>query len=165
MGQEIGFWVLAAAAIGAAIGVVTIRNLFRTAMSLVACFIAIAGVFILLDADFLAAIQILIYVGAIGILIVLGIMLTHEITNASSSNKLQLPALLLVAVSLAGIIYAIINTDWRISTAVAGPDTTTTTIANRIFGESGFMLPLQIIPILLMATVIIAIVLVRVKKK
>ncbi len=164
MGQEISFWVLAVVAIAAAIGVVTIRNVFRTAMSLVACFVAIAGVFILLNADFLAAIQVLIYVGAVSILIVLGVMLTQEITRASTSNKLQIPTLLLVGVSLAGFIYAIFNTDWQLSSAT--PDTSTTTaIANRIFGENGLILPLQVIPVLLMATVIIAMVLVKVKKK
>ena len=168
MGQEISFWVLAAVAVCTAIGVVAIRNVFRAAMLLVACFVAIAGVYILLKTDFLAAIQILIYVGAISILIVLGIMLTHEITHASSSNKFQIPALLTVAVSLAGIIYAIVNTNWQISNVsnVLPIDiATTSTIANRIFGENGFILPLQIIPILLLATVISAIVLVTVKKK
>lgn len=165
MGQEISFWVLAVVAIGSAIGVVAIRNVFRTAMLLVACFIAIAGVYILLKADFLAAIQVLIYVGAVSILIVLGIMLTREITHASSSNKYQLPALLLVGVSLGGIIYAIVNTNWQIS-KVAPLDTgTTSAIANRVFAENGFILPLEIVPVLLLATVISAIVLVKVKKK
>ncbi len=168
MGQEISFWVIAAVAVCAAIGVVTIRNVFRAAMLLVACFVAIAGVYILLKTDFLAAIQILIYVGAISILIVLGVMLTHEITHASSSNKFQIPALLTVAVSLAGIIYATVSTNWQISNvsnALPIDIATTSTIANRIFGENGFILPLQIIPILLLATVIRAIVLVTVKRK
>ncbi len=168
MGQEISFWVLAAITVCAAIGVVAIRNVFRAAMLLVACFIAIAGIYILLKTDFLAAIQILIYVGAISIVIVLGIMLTHDITHANSSNKFQIPALLTIAVSLAGIIYAIVNTNWQISSvsdALPIDIATTSTIANRIFGENGFILPLQIIPILLLATVISAIVLVTVKKK
>ena len=168
MGQEISFWVLAAVTVCAAVGVVAIRNVFRAAMLLVACFVAIAGVYILLKTDFLAAIQILIYVGAISILLVLGIMLTHEITHASSSNKFQIPALLTVTVSLASIIYAIVNTNWKISSVsdTLPMDTaTTSTIANRIFGENGFILPLQIIPILLLATVISAIVLVKVKNK
>lgn len=168
MGQVISFWILAAVTVCAAIGVITIRNVFRAAMLLVACFVAIAGIYILLKTDFLAAIQILIYVGAISILIVLGIMLTHEITHASSSNKFQIPALFTVAVSLAGIIYAIVNTNWQISNVSSTLPidiATTSTIANRIFGENGFILPLQIIPILLLATVISAIVLVTVKRK
>lgn len=168
MGQVISFWILAAVTVCAAIGVITIRNVFRAAMLLVACFVAIAGIYILLKTDFLAAIQILIYVGAISILIVLGIMLTHEITHANSSNKFQIPALLTVAVSLGGIIYAIVNTNWQISNvsdALPIDIATTSTIANRLFGENGFILPLQIIPILLLATVISAIVLVTVKKK
>lgn len=165
MVQQIAFWVLAALAVLTAIGVVTNRNVFRTAMLLVACFVAIAGIYILLKTDFIAAIQILIYVGAISILIVLGVMLTHEITRASLSNKFQIPALLIVAVSLAGIIYAVTHTNWQISSQALTNTSTTSTIANRIFGENGFILPLQIIPILLLATVISAIVLVKVKEK
>ena len=168
MGQEIGFWVLAVVAVGAAIGVVTIRNVFRTAMALVACFLVIAGIYILLKADFLAAIQILIYVGAIGILIVLGIMLTHDITHASTTNKFQVPAMLIGIALLAGIVYAVANTNWPIS-AVSNSlpiDTNTTaTIADRLFNENGFVLPLLVIPVLLLATVISAIVLVKVNKK
>lgn len=168
MAQEISFWVLATLAVATAIGVITIRNLFRTAMLLVGCFTAIAGIYILLKTDFLAAIQILIYVGAISILIVLAIMLTHDITQASLSNKLQLPALLIVAVSLAGVIYAVLNTDWQISTVAKNlpiDTATTSTIANRIFAPDGFILPLQVIPVILLATVISAIVLVKVKRE
>ena len=167
MGHQVIFWVLATAAICTAIGVIAIRNVFRAAMLLVGCFVAIAGIYILLKTDFLAAIQVLIYIGAISILIVLGIMLTHEITHASSSNKFQVPALLIVGVSLAGMIYAILNTNWQISSLVKNSllDTATTSIiANRIFGENGFILPLQIVPVLLLSTVISAIVLVKVKK-
>jgi NADH-quinone oxidoreductase subunit J len=139
MGQEIGFWVLAVIAVGAAIGVVTIRNVFRTAMALIACFLVIAGIYILLKADFLAAIQILIYVGAIGILIVLGIMLTHDITHASTTNKFQVPAMLIGIALLAGIVYAVRNTNWPISTvsnSLPIDTNTTATIADRLFNEN-----------------------------
>jgi NADH-quinone oxidoreductase subunit J len=168
MGQEIGFWVLAVIAVGAAIGVVTIRNVFRTAMALIACFLVIAGIYILLKADFLAAIQILIYVGAIGILIVLGIMLTHDITHASTTNIFQVPAMLIGIALLAGIVYAVRNTNWPISTvsnSLPIDTNTTATIADRLFNENGFVLPLLVIPVLLLATVISAIVLVKVNKK
>jgi len=168
VGQVIAFWILAVAALGAAIGVVASRNVFRTAVLLLGCFLAIAGVYILLKADFLAAVQILIYVGAIGILIVLAIMMTHEITHGSKSNRFVLPALPIVAASLGGIIYAALNTKWQIygqASKLPLDTASTATIANRIFGENGFVLPLEIIPILLVTTVISAIVLVKVKKK
>ncbi|MDP2731146.1 MAG: NADH-quinone oxidoreductase subunit J [Dehalococcoidales bacterium] len=167
MAQVFSFWILAMLAVATAIGVITVRNVFRTAMLLVGCFIAIAGIYILLKTDFLAAIQILIYVGAVSVLIVLAIMLTQEITHASLSNKFQLPALFIIAISLAGIIYAVINTDWHVSTVAPNlpiDTATTATIAERIFGPGGFILPLQLIPVILVATVISAIVLVKVKR-
>ena len=67
MGQVIAFWVFAVAIIGTALGVVLLKNVFRSAVLLVTCFLAVAGVFILLSADFLAAMQILIYVGAVAV--------------------------------------------------------------------------------------------------
>ena len=68
MGQVIGFWIFAVAIIGAALGVVLLKNVFRAAVLLITCFLGVAGLFILLNADFLAAMQILVYIGAISIL-------------------------------------------------------------------------------------------------
>lgn len=163
MGQVIAFWILAVLTIGAALGVVLLRNVFRAAMLLILSFMAIAGVYILLHADFLAAVQVLIYVGAIGILIVLAIMLTREVTVGSPSNKYLIPAFFVSVLILIGISYAMLKTQWQISTA-SPAETTTSNLAVRIFGEDGFILPLQIVPILLLATVLSAIVLVRAKK-
>ncbi len=67
MGLEIAFWVLAVVSVGAALAVVLIRDIFRAALSLVLCFLAVAGIYITLSADFLAAAQVLVYVGAISI--------------------------------------------------------------------------------------------------
>lgn len=163
MGQVIAFWILAVLVVGAALGVVLLRNVFRAAMLLILSFMAIAGVYILLQADFLAVVQVLIYVGAIGILIILAIMLTREVTVGSPSNKYRAPAFFVVVFILLGISYAMLNTQWQIST-VSPAETTTSDLAVRIFGEGGFILPLQIVPVLLLATVLSAIVLVRAKK-
>ncbi|MDD5288283.1 MAG: NADH-quinone oxidoreductase subunit J [Dehalococcoidales bacterium] len=164
MGQVIAFWILAVTAVSAALGVVLLRNIFRAAMLLVLGFLAIAGVYILLNADFLAAIQVLIYIGAIGILIILAIMLTREVTIGSPSNKLQIPALIIVILLFVGIGYAIFNTQWQITNLQPDSASSTSTLAIRLFGKGGFILPLEIIPILLLATVISAIVLVKAKK-
>ena len=56
---------------------VFLRNVFRAALALILCFIAVAGIYITLSADFLAAVQILVYVGAISVLIILAIMMTQ----------------------------------------------------------------------------------------
>lgn len=73
--MEIAFWIIATVCVVAALGVVMLRDIFRSALFLILCFLGVAGIFILLSADFLAAVQILIYVGAISVLIILAIML------------------------------------------------------------------------------------------
>jgi len=163
MGQVIAFWIFAVIIVAAALGVVLLRNVFRAAMLLILSFLGIAGIYILLNADFLAAIQVLIYVGAIGILIILAIMLTREVPLGSPSNKFQIPAFIIAALLFAGVCYAVLNTEWLISTQ-SPAQTTTSSIAIRLFGKDGFVLPLQIIPILLLATVLSAIVLVKDRK-
>ena len=92
MGLAIAFWILAVVGILAALGVVLLRNVFRAALSLILCFLAVAGLYVTLSADFLAAVQILIYVGAISVLIILAIMMTREVQQGNLSNKLQIPA-------------------------------------------------------------------------
>ncbi|GAI71044.1 unnamed protein product, partial [marine sediment metagenome] len=69
MGFEIAFWALAVVGVAAALAVVLLRDVFRAALSLVLCFLAVAGIYVTLSADFLAAVQVLVYVGAISVLI------------------------------------------------------------------------------------------------
>ena len=91
MGISIAFWILAVVGVMAALAVVLLRDVFRAALSLVLCFLTVAGIYITLSADFLAAVQILIYVGAISVLIILAIMLTREVQHGSPGNRLQIP--------------------------------------------------------------------------
>ena len=70
--QDIIFWVLSVAAIMAAFGVVFLNNIFRSALFLILVFLSFAGLYILLSAEFVAVVQLLVYVGAISILIILG---------------------------------------------------------------------------------------------
>lgn len=162
MGLVIAFWVLALLAIVGALGVVTQRNLFRAALSLVLCLAAVAGLFITLSADFLAAVQVLIYVGAISVIIILAIMMTRNVTQGSPSNKLRVPALIVAVLFFGVVSYALVNTGWQIST-VAPVAPTTPALAEKLFGSGGFILPLEIAPVLLLAAILGAIVLVREK--
>jgi NADH-quinone oxidoreductase subunit J len=98
MGLDIAFWVLAIVGVAAALGVVLLRNVFRAALTLVLCFVSVAGIYITLSADFLAAVQILIYVGGISILIILAVMLTRDVQHGSPSNRLRIPALVVAAI-------------------------------------------------------------------
>ena len=87
MALTIAFWILAAITILAALAVVTRRNVFHSALSLIVCLVAVAGVFVILSADFLAGAQILIYVGAISVVIILAVMLTHGMSHGSPPNR------------------------------------------------------------------------------
>lgn len=163
MGLIIAFWTLAVIGIVSALGVVLLRNVFRAALSLVLCFISIAGIYITLSADFLAAVQILVYVGAISVIIILAIMMTREVQRGSLSNKLRFPAFL-VAVLFTGImVFTIIKTPWQI--ADAPPlEPTTAALAIELFGENGFILPVVIAALLLLSAIIGAIVIAREKE-
>jgi NADH-quinone oxidoreductase subunit J len=162
-GITIAFWVLAAVVVGAALAVVLLRNIFRAALFLVLCFFTIAGIYVILSADFLAAAQVLVYVGAIGVLIIFAIMLTRETERGSPSGRLRLPALLVGLLFLATMVFVVVSTDWRVIAEV--PDQPTTmAIAQALFSaEEGFILPFEIAAALLLAAIIGAIVLAREK--
>jgi len=162
MALAIAFWALAVVGILAALGVVMLRNVFRASLSLILCFIAIAGIYITLHADFLAATQILVYVGAISILILLAIMLTRDVQHGNPSNRLRIPAFIVAVLFMGTVTYAALNTQWHIS-SVPPQEPTTSAIAGLLFSVEGFILPVEIAPLLLLAAIIGAVVLVREK--
>ena len=110
--QDIVFWLLAVVAIGSALGVVLIKDLFRAALLLVLVFVAVAGFFVLLSAEFLAVVQVLIYAGAISILLIFGIMLTRNVPQGNIANRLQIPAAAFAAMLLAVMVTVAIQTEW-----------------------------------------------------
>lgn len=111
--QDIVFWVLAVVVIGAALGVVVVRDLFRAALLLALVFVVVAGFFVLMSAEFLAVVQVLIYVGAISILFIFAVMLTRDVRQGNLPNRLQIPAVLLPALLLAALVVVAVTTDWR----------------------------------------------------
>ena len=98
--QDVVFWILGVVAIGAALGVVLIKDLFRAALLLVLVFVSVAGFFVMLNAEFLAVVQVLIYVGAISILIIFAVMLTRDVQRGNLPNRLQVPAVLFAAMRI-----------------------------------------------------------------
>ncbi len=162
MGLDIAFWVLAIIGIIAALTVVLLRDVFRAALSLVLCFLTVAGIYITLSADFLAAVQVLIYIGGISVLIILAIMLTREVQQGSPSNQLRIPAFIVAIIFLGVVAFTVINTSWQVST-VPPLEPTTSALAGKLLGEGGFILPVEIAASLLLAAILGAIVLVREK--
>lgn len=111
--QDVAFWFLSGVAIVSALGVVLVKDLFRSALLLAVLFVTVAGFFVLLSAEFLAVVQVLIYVGAISVLFIFAIMLTRNVREGNLPNRLQLPAILFPALLLVGFIAAVVDTDWR----------------------------------------------------
>ena len=110
---DVIFWLLSLTAIIAALGVVLVRDLFRSVLLLAVVFICVGGFFVLMSAEFLAVVQILIYVGAISILFVFAIMLTRNVRQGNSSNRLQTPAIFLSTLVLAALVVVAFGTEWN----------------------------------------------------
>ncbi len=191
--QDAVFWILAVLAIGAALGVVLVRDLFRAALLLAVTFIAVAGFFVLLSAEFLAVVQVLIYVGAISILFIFAIMLTRDVTRGNVPNRLQIPAVLFPALLLVSLISVALTADWRFLSpaeerqaglaqiqavgipsgeaagqagsigGAAGGQTQTTGLADLLIGE--FVLPFEAVSLLLLAALIGALALARPQRR
>lgn len=85
MSQQIIFFILAAITLTSAIVVVTMRNLFHAALALMVSFLGVAGIYVLLEAGFLGMAQLLVYIGAISILIIFAIMMTRRLMQTSET--------------------------------------------------------------------------------
>ena len=136
--QDMVFWVLSVTAIGAALGVVLVRDLFRAVLLLAGVFVAMAGFFVLLSAEFLAVIQVLIYVGAISILFIFAIMLTQNVRQGNLPNRLQIPAVLFSTLLLAALVVVAAGTEWNLIPAgeKAGVDLVQTQSVNILSSEA-----------------------------
>ncbi|MGD0352018.1 MAG: NADH-quinone oxidoreductase subunit J [Dehalococcoidia bacterium] len=160
--SSIVFWLLAVLTVGAALAVVVLRDVFRAALSLVLLFLTIAVLYITLYADFLAVVQILIYVGAISILIIVAVMLTREVWHGSPPGKLRIPALVVSLLLLGTMVFTVVSTQWETS-GEPPQQPTTAAIGTNLFSQGGFILPVEISAVLLLAAILGAIVLMREK--
>jgi NADH-quinone oxidoreductase subunit J len=160
--SSIVFWILAIVTVGAALAVVILRDVFRAAISLVLLFLAIAVTYITLYADFLAVVQVLIYVGAITILIIVAVMLTREVWHGSPPGKLRIPALIVSLLLLGTMVFTVVETKWETS-GEPPMQPTTAAIGTSLFSQGGYILPVEISAVLLLAAILGAIVLMREK--
>ena len=104
------FYILAGIIVASALLVVTVRNLFHCALALALTMFGVSGVYLYLGWEFLAAVQVLIYVGAVTVLIIFGIMLTRRVMDeqARVMNNQVLPAFL-VAVAVMFVLFAVVG--------------------------------------------------------
>ena len=148
--------------IGSAFMVVTSSNLVHSAVSLLFTLFGIAGVYVFLYADFIAATQVVIYVGGILVLIIFGVMLTNKIENSTITSKTQnkIPGLLFSILLLVLQFYVIFNTKWLIHENQP-IDTTISSIGNLLLTK--YLLPFEVVSVLLLAALIGAAMLARKK--
>ena len=187
--QDVVFWILSVMAVVGALGVVMVPDLFRAALLLIVVFIAVAGFFILLSAEFLAVVQVLIYVGAIAILIIFAVMLTRDVQHGNLPNRMQMPAAVLAAMLFAALVAVAVDTQWEFLPAEQQErvdlvqTSAVTTLTGDVLTEAGitspeeqsevqtagladllisdYVLPFEAVSVLLLAALIGALVLVR----
>lgn len=155
------FWILAAVMLISGFMVVSLKNIFHCALFLIVCLFCVAGIYVMLDAEFLAAAQVLIYVGAVAILMIFAIMLTSQLSSSKIKqvNENVLVAFLVSVFFAFSTIILIFNTRvWRYAEAPPPPDNTLT-IGKYLM--TVFMLPFEVVSVLLLAALIGAIVLAR----
>ncbi|HVL90193.1 MAG TPA: NADH-quinone oxidoreductase subunit J [Actinomycetota bacterium] len=159
-GPEIIFTALAVIAAVAGILVVTTKNVVRGALYLVAVLGSIAAIFMLLGAEFIGWTQVLIYVGAIVVLLLFGLMLTRApIGAARSVDNQQRGLALVVSASVFGVLTYLIWRGFGDKEIPLKQVVRTEDIGNSMF--SNFILPFEAISILLLAALVGAIVLAR----
>ena len=157
-GVVIAFWALAGLTIGSAAMVAIVRNLLHAVLFLILSFVGIAGLYITLSADFVAVVQVLIYAGAIAVLMIFAVMLTPRASRDNAGGLLQLPAIVLAGLVATGISFTIVETDWRVATD-GSIESTSAAIGEALL--SPFVLPFEIASVLLLVAMICAIVLVQ----
>jgi NAD(P)H-quinone oxidoreductase subunit 6 len=160
--QLVSFLILAAMMIGAALGVVLLSNIVYSAFLLGLVFVSIAGLYILLNAGFVAAAQILIYVGAVTVIILFGIMLVNK-----REDFVPVKNAWIGQIATAGVCFGlfallstmVLATPWTISTLTPVGDGAIVEIGKHFFTD--YLLPFELASVLLLMAMIGAIVLAR----
>jgi NADH:ubiquinone oxidoreductase subunit 6 (subunit J) len=164
------WWGAALTAVTAAWLMVFLRDLLKAAVAMVVVFLALAGFLVMLNADFLAAIQVLIYVGAVSILVVFAIFLTRDVWQANVPHAHRGWAFLLSGVVLFSLTFIVLATPWHLLSPPSLPAETrealvtvavnpTPTLGRLLMRE--FVLPFEAVSVVLLAALIGALALAR----
>lgn len=159
--QIVSFAILSVMMLSAALGVVLLNNIVYSAFLLGGVFISLSGLYVLLNADFVAAAQILIYVGAVNVLILFAIMLVNKREVFVPLPRTGLRNLLTTFVCfglLALLGTMILTTPWAVNLG-AHPASSIVRIGQHFF--SGFLLPFELASVLLLMALIGAVVIAR----
>lgn len=160
LAAKAAFYVVAAGTLAGAWVAVSARNLFRAALGLALALFGIAAIYLFLEAEFLAAVQLLVYVGAILTLLVFGVMLTARIADPSVPrwNRQAGAAFALIAGVGAGLVWAILRVPWRAQEVLPKP------VGLDVLGRmivSEYVLPFELLSLLLLGALVGALVIAR----
>ena len=157
-GVALGFWGLGALAVGSALGILLTQNLLHAVLFLILGFVALAGLFLTLTADFIAVAQVLIYAGAVGVLVIFAVMLTPASSRVNADTAFFGPGFVLGGLVATVMGFVAFKTPWA-EIDTGGFDTTVGLIGEAL--TTRWALPFEIASVLLIAAMIGAIVLVR----
>lgn len=146
------FWILAAIMIGAGLLVVTMRDIIRCGLAMIVCFLALAGIYVLIGAPLIGAAQVIVYIGAISVLILFAIMLTQT-KDAPARLVFQtqsVPAAVAAVIIAVVVALAVSATDWH--AAEERMRLATSTMSAILFRD--FVFPFEVVSVLLLAAVI-----------
>lgn len=160
MGELAAFIILAVVTLLPAVVVVTNRNLVRAAMSLIPSFLGVTGLFVLLGAEFVAGIQILIYAGAIAVLILFVIMLTEGGTGLAvrQVNEQRQWGILTAGVLTTGLVVILLRTPWQIAAGTL-PRSNVAAVGTALLTD--FVLAFEISSLVLLVSLVGALVIAR----
>lgn len=150
---ETVFWIIVGITVGSAFMVVQSKSLLYSAYALLFTLFGVTGLYIFLWADFLAVVQIVVYIGGILILIIFGIMLTNKITSVNISHtSMQKSVGAIVVFGLIGVLgFMVLKTPW-IVLANSEPAETTKAIGRLLMME--YLLPFEAASLLLLGALI-----------
>ncbi|RNC29370.1 MAG: NADH-quinone oxidoreductase subunit J [Candidatus Dichloromethanomonas elyunquensis] len=158
------FYVIAIITLGSALMMVTSTNIFHSALLMLVSFLGIAAVFVLLQADFLAAAQVLVYAGAITVFVIFGIMFTMKgdarKTNRFSKNAIPAAVLSLILIVINAAM--VLKTQWPVSSH-APLEETVSSVAELMLTK--YVVAFEVTAVLLLIAMIGAIVIVKEVKK
>ncbi len=161
-GTEVGpvFWILSFVVLVSGFMVVSLKNIFHCALFLILCLFSVAGIFILLEAEFIAAAQVLIYVGAVAILMIFAIMLTSNLSSRKIrqvNENVGVGVFVSMVFALTSILLIAKTQVWQYQEK----DLSGNTLMLGKYLMTEFMLPFEVVSVLLLAAMIGAIVLAR----
>ncbi len=150
---DIIFYAFAAFTLASAAMMVVSKNVIHSAVGLLFSLFGVAGIYVLLAADFLAVVQILVYVGGILILLLFGVMLSQRITSVEMrTGTLQLVPAILAVAGVFVILYRVISkTSWKIIPK-SDFNPTAEKIGNLLMTD--FLIPFEIVSVLLLAALV-----------